>query len=155
MDFFGERKFTQAINCDECVAKGACLSLVNHYDVGEIIAYSLGQLLIGDKIQCIIPANSKLPTKESVFNYTTADNQDSVTTAIYQGKQENNGDEVDARKCVQLMPFTYRGFRRLPAGEVEFKTTFSIEKSGIVYVTVMETATGRILIRNEKMEWKS
>ena len=154
-DFFGDRKFTQAINCDECVAKGACLSLVNHYDVGEIIAYSLGQLLIGDKIQCIIPANTKLPAKESVFNYTTSDNQDSVTTALYQGKQESTGDEADARKCVQLMPFTYRGFRRLPGGEVEFKTTFSIEKSGIVYVTVMETATGRTLLRNEKMEWKA
>lgn len=154
-EFFGEGKITEATNCDECVAKGACLSLVNHYDVGEIIAYSLGQLLIGDKIQCIIPANTKLPAKDSVFNYTTSDNQDSVTTAIYQGKQEKTGDETDARRCVQLMPFTYRGFRRLPAGEVEFKTTFSIEKSGIVYVTVMETATGRTLLSNEKMEWKA
>ena len=151
--FFGKSKMTQATNCDECVAKGACLSLVNRYQVDEIIAYSLGQLLIGNRIQCIIPVNSKLPTKESVFNYTTADNQDSVTTAVFQGKQERNGDEVDASQATQLMPFTYRGFRRLPAGEVEFKTTFEIQQSGIVYVTVVETATGRVLLRSEKMEW--
>ena len=35
--FFGKSKMTQATNCDECVAKGACLSLVNHYRNNEIL----------------------------------------------------------------------------------------------------------------------
>lgn len=60
-NFFGRVKISDSITKDECVATGACLALVKNYDPDEIIAYSLGQYVNGNEIQCVIPVNSKLP----------------------------------------------------------------------------------------------
>lgn len=52
-NFFGRVKISDSITKDECVATGACLALVKNYDPDEIIAYSLGQYVNGNEIQCV------------------------------------------------------------------------------------------------------
>lgn len=150
-NLFGTSRIIEADQ--KCIAEGACLALVKNYHINDITAYSIGQLLIGNRVQCIIPMFSQLPIKMSVISCTTIDNQESVTTAVFLGKQYNTGDEVDVSQTIPLTSFTYSGFRCLPARKVEFRTTYEILESGIVFVTVVEIDTNRVL-HYEKLKWK-
>lgn len=55
---------------------------------------------------------------------------------------------------VKLAPYSFTGFRIAKAGEVGFRTTFTIRESGIVYVTVVEIKTGRILLEDKMIRYK-
>ena len=153
-NFFGRVKISDSITKDECVATGACLALVKNYDPDEIIAYSLGQYVNGNEIQCVIPVNSKLPARESETTYTSCDNMTEAQTAVYQGKQMNKGDTTLATNGSKLAPFSFTGFQRRPAGQVEFKTIFEYDKQGLLYVTVLEsTRNDRVLLNRKRIEW--
>lgn len=152
---FTKDKVASSVDIDKCVAQGACMSLTrSDISMKEIIAYSLGQLVEGNKIQCVIPEGTILPAEDSVFNYTTRNDQQKVNTALFQGHAAKKGDEEDVDTCVKLQDYMYTGFQKGYAGSVEFKTTFYIEKSGIVYVTVKETSTGKILLNRKQLEWE-
>ena len=153
-NFFGRAKITDSITKDECVAQGACLALVKNYDPEEIIAYSLGQYVNGNEIQCIIPMNSKLPARESAITYTSCDYMVEAQTAVYQGKQERRHATTAETNGIKLAPFSFRGFQKRLAGQVEFKTIFEYDKQGLLYVTVLEVSNNdKILLNRKRIEW--
>ena len=153
-NYFGRAKITDSITKDECVAQGACLALVKNYDPDEIIAYSLGQYVNGDEIQCVIPMNSRLPTRESAITYTACDYMTEAQTAVYQGKQEIKNAITNETNGIRLAPFSFTGFQRRPAGQVEFKTIFEYDKQGLLYVTVLEVSNNnRKLLDRKRIEW--
>ena len=153
-NYFGRTKITDAITKDECVAQGACLALAKNYDPDEIIAYSLGQYVNGDEVQCVIPINSRLPARDSVLTYTSRDYMTEAQTAVYQAKQDTKGATIAAREGVKLVPFSFTGFQRRPAGQVEFRTIFEYDKQGLLYVTVLEVSDNdKVLLNRKRIEW--
>ena len=152
--YFDREGISTGVNMDTCVAEGACRSLHDEqFKINEITAYSLGHLLHDGTIHCVIPAGSRIPTHETVTNYTTENNQRDVKTALYQGHATRTNEQTPVNECIKLSDFSYYGFEQLPAGEVQFETTYFIEKSGIVYVTVIEYKTGKTLLDRHPMEY--
>ena len=153
-NYFGKAKITNSITKDECVAQGACLALVKNYDPDEIIAYSLGQYVNGDEIQCVIPMNSRLPAHESAITYTACDYMTEAQTAVYQGKQEIKNATTKETNGIRLAPFSFTGFQKRLAGQVEFKTIFEYDKQGLLYVTVLEVwNNNKKLLDRKRIEW--
>ena len=153
-EMFGKEKLRESVNPDECVAKGACLYLKRGKKPTERIAYSLSKTIINDQLLCVIPRNSVIPTSYSVTTYTVSNNQESVSSRICQAQQENNDDVMPMNDSViKLNNYSFTGFRIAPAGEVSFLTTFDIEQCGIVYVTVVEKETGKVLIDKQMFRY--
>ena len=153
---FGEAKLHESVNPDQCVAKGACLNLVHKERITEIIATSLGKTIVNNRVMCVIPRQSALPAEGSVTTYTVRDNQDEVESFVVQGYQDKN-DEISPysdNDFKKLAPYSFTGFEKKPAGEVEFNTTFRMEVDGIVYVTVKEANTGKILLDHQRIQYK-
>lgn len=154
-EMFGSQKLKESVNPDECVAKGACLYLMNNSIIKERIAYALGKTLIHDDVMCVIPRLSELPATYSVLTYTSRDYQKEVESTICETQQEENGNVIPfGPTCVKLAPYNFTGFRPAKAGEVKFRTTFTIKTSGIVYVTVVETKTKKVLLQDERIQYK-
>ena len=153
---FGKAKLHESVNPDQCVAKGACLNLVHKEKITEIIATSLGKTIVNNRVMCVIPRQSTLPAEGTVTTYTVRDNQTEVESFVVQGYQDDHDDitpysDNDFKK---LAPYSFTGFEEKPAGEVEFNTTFKMEVDGIVYVTVKETNTGKILLDHQRIQYK-
>lgn len=96
-ELFGERKLKQSVNPDECVAKGACLYLMNKSMIHERIAYALSTSIINKRVLCVIPRLAELPATYSVNTYTVEDGQRSAGSSIYQTQQEKNNDIIPIR----------------------------------------------------------
>ena len=152
---FGKKKLHETVNPDECVAKGACFNLIYKKNIKEILATSLGKTIINHRVMCVIPRQSSLPADGAVTTYTVHDNQSEVEAYVVQGYQHKDEispyNDSDFKK---LAPYSFSGFEKKPAGEVEFNTMFSIEVDGIVYVTVKEAKTGKILLNNQRIQYK-
>ena len=153
-EMFGSEKLRESVNPDECVAKGACLYLRKDRKPRERIAYSLSKTIVDNRLMCVIPKNSVLPAKYSVTTYTACDDQDEVSSHVCQAQQENNDDTMPMNDSViKLAPYSFTGFRVASAGEVSFLTTFDIEQCGIVYVTVVERETGKVLLDRQMFKY--
>ena len=152
-EIFGAEKISRQTNTDLCVAKGACLYLTQERPVNEIIAYSLDKMIDGNRVLCVIPSQTSLPAEFTVTTYTTRDYQDCVESFVLQGNQKNRMDfcPFDEHHFKKLAPYSFTGFQIKPMGSVSFDTTFKIEKNGIVYITVVEKNTGRVLLSSHKV----
>lgn len=153
-EMFGEEKLRESVNPDECVAKGALLYLKRDKKPRERIAYSLSKTLVNNRLMCVIPRNSILPATYSVVTCTAVDRQDVVSSILCQAQQEKNDDVMSMDgSAIKLAPYRFTGFRIAGAGEVSFLTTFDIEQSGIVYVTVVEKDTGKVLLDKQMFRY--
>lgn len=153
-ELFGN-KVIEHMDPDECVAKGACQYLLKPRAIKEIIAYSLDKEIKGNRVLCVIPRQSELPAECTVKTFTACDYQERVDSHIIQGNLNKTDESVpfNDRDFKKLNPYSFTGFEIRPEGEVEFNTTFRIEESGIVYVTVEEIKTHKILLDHKKITY--
>lgn len=151
---FGEEKLKRTVNPDECVAEGGCLALIYKYNIQERIAYSLGQLVKGGRILCVIPRWEALPAKFTATTKTSCNYMVRASTGVFQGKCEVYEQTEDIKDCIELESFTFDGFQCKREGEVEFDTTYYIQENGIVYVTIVEKKTGKVLLNNKMIQWQ-
>ena len=148
-ELFGKDKLKYSVNPDECVAKGALYYLMNKVNIKEVTSKSLGIELSGNRVKCIIPAQTSLPTIKTVVVRTTRDNQMKVTSKVIQNYQENENDiaPID-ESCVILHEFEWSGFQIRPKQEVIFEIAYAIDEFGILSVRVIEKKTDKVLINN-------
>ena len=153
-EIFGN-KIIEHVDPDECVAKGACQYLLKPRAIKEIIAYSLDKEIDNNRVLCVIPRQSELPFERTVETCTACDFQNKVDSHVIQGNLNETDESVpfNNKDFKMLNPYSFSGFEIKPRGEVVFKTTFRIEESGIVYVTVEEVKTHKILLDHKKITY--
>ena len=151
---FGEQRLQQRVSPDECVALGGCLALTRHFNVSERIAYSLGQLVDEGRVLWIVPRWQLLPARSTAITCTTADYMVRANTAVYQGVSEESGRTDSTDHCIELQSFSFGGFQCKKEGEVEFETTYDIQQNGIVYVTIIEKKTRKVLVKDKMICWE-
>ena len=156
LTIFDYTKIVSGVNIDTCVAEGACWYIDHPIDLSEVTAYSLGQQVRGEQVQWLIPTNEELPyTGEALtwFIPNTVDKDDVVKSALYQGHQETlDGTLTPVEECIRLHPYSFSAYRPT-AAKVHVKTTYRIEMTGVVYVTVEDVNTHEKLLDNYRIEW--
>ena len=150
---FGSSKLKFSVNPDECVAKGACLSLIHKENITEVTSKSLGMGVTGNRVYCIIPTQTPLPAKQTIRAATSADYLSRSSSCVIQCYQEKVEELMPIdNSCVILHPFRYYGFESKPKGQVTFLTTFTIDRCGMLSVRVVEEKTNKVLIDDMQVE---
>jgi len=94
-DYFSGKSLNKQVNPDEAIAYGAAiyasiLSGANAQDITlmDITPLSLGIKVVGNKMNIIIPRNTKVPISIQKKYSTGVDNQKEVSIQIYEGERE-------------------------------------------------------------------
>lgn len=141
--FFG-KQVNQTVNPDEVVACGAAVQAgVLAGDVTDILLLdvtplSLGIETMGGVMTTLIQRNTTIPTKKSEVFSTAADNQNAVTVHVLQGERPM------ARDNKTLGKFNLEGIPPAPRGVPQIEVTFDIDANGIVNVSAVDKATGKV-----------
>ena len=141
-DFFGKEPH-KGINPDEVVGIGAAIQgAVLSGDVKDVLLLdvtplSLGIETLGGVMTKIITRNTTIPTKKSQVFTTAADNQTSVTIAVYQGEREMAEDNKSIGK------FDLVGIPPAQRGMPQIEVTFDIDANGILNVSAKDLGTGK------------
>ena len=107
---FGDEKLSGAVNPDEAVACGACLSLIERLQLTDRIVYSLGQKLKGGIVRCLIPRQTAIKfTSEEAESIPASDYTKYLNCAVYQGNAEEMGDIENISDCVLIGEFILEG----------------------------------------------
>lgn len=152
--YFDCQKVKESVNPDDCVSKGACLSFMYGFNVIDRASYSLGQLISGSRVQWVIPLDCLLPAEESVETKIVNSNMDIVLTYLYQGNSTQKGTTSSSSDCIPLAPYYYDLSDLEDIEDAVIRTTFKIQGSGIVYVSVVEINSNTILLSDYKIEFK-
>ena len=150
---FGEEKLREGVNPDECVAVGACLYLMGKATIKEVTSKSLGLKIRGNRVSCIIPVQTPIPTiKESVYG-TSGDNKVTAKANVVQAYQETAGDSmlID-ESCKFLHPIRWGGFPPRPKGEVEFRIQYRLTEEGLLYVKVWNNKENTLLLEEQPIQ---
>ena len=149
---FGNKRVGKDIDPDTCVAHGGCKYLIREdgptpgITIEERIPFSLGTELVDNRVQWIIPKNTKLPATLEQTVTTIYDNQQSVSTCVIQGRSETTCVEpIREPEHVYLPKYAYTGFKIAPKGVPQLRTIYHYETSGIVHVTIIEKDTDKNL----------
>ena len=155
---FGDEKLSGAVNPDEAVACGACLSLVERLQLTDRIVYSLGQKLKGGRVQCLIPRQTAIKfTSEEIPSHPARDYtlKNCIKCAIYQGNAAKEGDTNETiDDCVLIGEYTIEGYDYAPASEVTFLTTFTIDEWGIVHVIDKYKEKNNKILVDKMFRWE-
>ena len=152
---FGSGKVSGGeVNPELAVARGACQSLVDHLNLKDRVVYSLGQLLLGGRIQCLIPRQSVIKyTSQEMETFPPKDYTKSISCAIYQGNAENAGDIERQDDCVLVGRYTIEGYDYAPLTDVHFLTTFTIDEWGIIHVIDKYKEKNKVLV-DKTFRWE-
>ncbi|MBF2760247.1 MAG: molecular chaperone DnaK [Ectothiorhodospiraceae bacterium AqS1] len=133
------------INVDEAVAIGAAIQGgILTGDKGEIVSdctpLSLGVETLGGVMTKIIEKNTKIPVRRQKTFTTKEDNLTSVIISVFQGeRQQAEGNKL-------LDQFVFDGIPPVSRKE-PIEVIFDIDDDGILDVSVMHEATGKITRR--------
>ena len=142
------------VNPELAVARGACQTLVNNLNLKDRVVYSLGQLLLGGRIQCLIPRQSVIKyTSQEMETFPPKDYTRSISCAIYQGNAEHAGDIERQDDCVLVGRYTIEGYDYAPLTDVHFLTTFTIDEWGIIHVIDKYKEKNKVLV-DKMFRWK-
>ena len=153
---FGSSKVStkENVNPELAVARGACQSLIGHLNLKDRVVYSLGQLLKGERIQCLVPRQSVIKyTSEELVTVPPEDYTTSCGSAVYQGNAEKTGDMEKQQDCILVEKYSIEGYDRALQSEVHFLTTFTIDEWGIIHVIEKYKERNRILV-DKMFRWK-
>lgn len=149
------KKISECINPDQCVAKGACMQLVNRLAIHDVLPYSFGKAVMNNgqnSICCLVPCREKLPTQFSIKTQPINDYQKEHNLCIIQGKQEKEMDYqlCDSQNFKVLDVMKFEGFEDKTKEEVEFETTYEVKTNGMLYVSVYETKSNTVVIEKTR-----
>jgi len=156
-DFFNGKEPNRGINPDEAVAYGAAvqggiLSGDTNEDTKDILVIdvtplTLGIETVGGVMSKIIPRGTVIPAKKSQVFTTHADQQTSVTIAVYEGERALVKDNHELGK------FDLTGIPPAPRGTPQIEVTFEMDENSILTVSAHEKGIGKtetITITNDK-----
>ena len=152
---FGDEKLSGAVNPDEAVACGACLSLVEKLHLTDRIVYSLGQKLRGGQVRCLIPRQTAIKfTSKEALTHPAGDFTRYIRCAIYQGNADKEGDTSETTdQCVLIEEYKLEGYDYAPASEITFLTTFTIDEWGIIHVIDKYKEKNKVLV-DKMFRWE-
>jgi heat shock 70kDa protein 1/2/6/8 len=148
-DFFDEKKINFTINPDEAVAYGAAVQaaiLTNVYcshiqsiQLFDVLPLSLGISIGLDKnMRTIIPKQSKIPCKNSIYGQTLFDNQSALRIVVFEGERKMTVDNN------YLGEFRLTNLTSAARGLTEAIITFDLNADGILEVTAKEVGKENI-----------
>jgi molecular chaperone DnaK (HSP70) len=147
---FPNSQIIKTINVDEAVAIGAAIEAAKiakltpeNFRVTEVTPFSLGLRVIDvrsrldDYFSKFIERNTPIPITNCKMIKTSKDYQTSIRCAVYEGENEFCKDNNF------LGEFSILGLIPLPAGQVKFDATFTIDGNGILKVTAVDQESGQ------------
>lgn len=143
-DFFGGKEPLLGINPDEVIAYGAAVHgstlMKKPADHGcmvhELTPFSLGVATAGGQQANIIPRNSAIPTKKSVFFTTRRDDQTHAHIDIFEG------DRLASENNRQVGSLVLTGIPPMPRGVPQIKVTFELDVDAVLHVRALEMSSG-------------
>jgi molecular chaperone DnaK len=136
-------KVERGIDPMECVATGAAIQggvlagEIKDILLLDVTPLSLGIETLGGLFSKLIDRNTTIPTKKSQTFSTAADNQTTVTIAVFQGERKMAADNK------ALGQFDLVGIPAAPRGVPKIEVTFDIDANGILNVKAKDEGTGK------------
>ena len=147
---FDHDKLRYGVNPDECVAQGACIFLTKPVVIHEVTSRSLGARISGNRVICLLPAQTPIPNKYTTEVKTSDDYQKTAFSSVIQADQRKEEDIMAVDEtCQELHPLSWSNFEVLPRGEVKFEITYRIDETCLLHVRVVEKKTRKVLIMDE------
>ena len=142
------------VNPELAVARGACQTLVNNLNLKDRVVYSLGQLLTGNRIRCLIPRQSVIKyISQELETVPPEDYTRSLSCAIYQGNAKQISDIERQDDCVLVEQYGLEGYDYAPADRIHFLTTYTIDEWGIIHVIEKYKEKNKVLV-DKMFRWK-